>query len=195
VQNPRVRTALLLVVAVLAVVAATAAVLFVWLRTYAPLNATRNASFAPGRGLSTSVRPTFGSGGKPVLFPAYRAARTFDTAFTIENTGRFAATVLGLASPAPGGGGLTAQAVFASDNPTVTADPAHLHPLTSLRLDPKDTATLDVRWRLDCSGQTGHFSSDRVRLRFRYLSLFTRTQAVELPFAVALRCAGAPSSP
>lgn len=177
----------------LVVVAAAAAVLFVWLRTYAPLNATRNASFAPGRGLSTSVRPTIGSGGKPVLFPAYRKARTFDTAFTIENTGRFAATVLGLASsPASG---LTAQTVFASDNPTVTADPAHLHPLASLRLDPKDTAILDVRWRLDCSGRTGSFSSDHVRLRYRYLSLFTRTQAVELPFAVALHCGGVPSSP
>ena len=169
--------------------------LFVWLRTYSPLNATRNPSFAPGRGLSTSARPTLGSGGKPVLVPTYRTARTFDTAFTIENTGRFAATVLGLASPAADASGLTAQAVFASDNPTVTADPAHLHPLTSLRLDPKDTAIVDVRWRLDCSGQKGSLSSDHVRLRYRYLSLFTRTQAVELPFAVALRCAAAPSSP
>jgi len=194
VQNPRVRTVALVVGAILVVVAAAAAALFVWLRAYAPLSATRNPSFAPGRGLSTSVRPTLGSGGKPVLFPAYRTARTFDTAFTIENTGRFAATVLGLGSTSSASG-LTAQAIFASDNPTVTADPSHLHPLTSLRLDPKDTAIVDVRWRLDCSGQTGSLSSDHVRLRYRYLSLFTRTQAVELPFAVALRCAGAPSSP
>jgi hypothetical protein len=194
VQNPYVvRTASLVLGAVLVVLAAAAAVLFVWLRSYAPLDATRNASFAPGRGLSTSVRPTAGSGGKPVLFPAYRKPRTFDTAFAVENTGRFAATVLGLASTTPGG--LTAEAVFASDNPTVTADPAHLHPLTSLRLDPKDTAILDVRWRLDCSSRKGQISSDHVRLRYRYLSLFTRTQAVELPFAVTLRCAGAPPSP
>lgn len=190
------RTAALVAGALAVVVAAAAVVLLVWLQAYSPLSATHSGSFAPGRGLGADVQPTFGSGGKPVFIPAYRKGRPFDTAFTLENTGRFAVTVLGLPAPRPSAEGLTAQAVFASDFPTASADPAHLHPWGSLRLEPHDTAIVDVRWRLDCRKNTGEITSDRIRLRYRYLSMFTRTQSVELPFAVTLRCVeGPPTSP
>jgi hypothetical protein len=172
------------------VVAAAAVVLLLWLQTYAPLSATGGGSFAAGRGLV--AQPVFGSGGKPVFIPAYRKGRTFDTAFTLENTGRFAVTVLGLPTSQLSVAGLTAQAVLASDFPTASADPAHLHPFVSLRLEPHDTAIVGVRWRLDCRKNTRDIASDRVRLRYRYLSMFTRTQSVELPFAVTLRCVGGP---
>jgi hypothetical protein len=188
------RTVALVAGALAVVVGAAAVVLVFWLRAYAPLSATRTGSFAPGRGLGAEVQPTFGSGGRPVFIPAYRKGRAFDTAFTLENTGRFAVTVIGLAAPPPTAGALTAQAVFASDFPTASADPAHLHPLESLRLEPHDTAIVDVRWQLDCSKSSGEIASDRIRLRYRYLSLFTRTQSVELPFAVTLRCVGGPPS-
>ena len=182
-----------LVAGAIAVLAAVAAVaLFLWLSTYAPLNATRSSDFAPGPGLGANVQPTFGSGGKPVFIPAYRGGRPFDTAFTLENTGRFAVTVLGLAAPPQDSGALTAQAVLASDYATASADPSHLHALSSLRLEPHDTAIIDVRWRLDCTRSSGEIAADRVRLRYRYLSMFTRTQSVELPFAVTLRCVGGP---
>jgi hypothetical protein len=185
------RTTALVVGAVATIIAAAAVVVFLWLGAYAPLNATRSSDFAPGPGLGANVQPTFGSGGKPVFIPAYRKGRPFDTAFTLENTGRFAVTLLGLAPP-PDAGALTAQAVLASDGATASADPAQLHALGSLRLEPHDTAIVDVRWRLDCAKSSGEIAEDRVRLRFRYLSLFTRTESVELPFAVTLRCVGGP---
>jgi len=88
------RNAALVAAAVASVAAVAAAALFVWLRAYTPLDAMRSTDFAPGPGLGANVQPTFGSGGKPVFIPVYRKGRPFDTAFTLENTGRFAVTVL-----------------------------------------------------------------------------------------------------
>jgi len=180
-----------LVAAVLVLVAALAAlVLFLWLRAYAPLSAPGNFGFAPGPGLGADVEPVTGSGGKTVFIPAYRKGRPFDTAFTLRNTGRFAVTVTGLAEdrshPELGPGDL-----LTSDSSTASADPANVHAFHDLRLDPGDAAIVVVRWSLSCgSGSEAEVYSDSVPLRFRYLSTFTRTQAVRLPFAVTLRCQG-----
>jgi hypothetical protein len=186
------RTAALVTGGVVIVVAVAAVVLLVWLKAYAPLNATHSRDFAPGPGIGANIQPVFGSGGKPVFIPAYRRGRPFDTAFTLENTGRFAVTVIGLASRPQAAGALTAQAVLASNFATASADPAHLHPLGGLRLEPHDTAILAVRWLLDCTKSRGEVTADRIRLRYRYLSMFTETESVELPFAVTLRCVGGP---
>jgi hypothetical protein len=166
-------------------------VLYLWLRGYAPLSAA-TGSFAPGPGLGADVEPVAGSGGKPVFVPVYRQGRTFDTAFTLHNTGRFAVTVIALGSVS-GGGQLTPQTLFGTDSSTASADPARLRPFGHLRLERGDTAIVVVRWRLGCKqGGSGQTSSDAVPLRYRYLSLFTRTERVELPFAVTLRCEGGP---
>ena len=174
----------------LLVAALAALVLFLWLRTYSPLDAAGSGGFAPGPGLGADVEPVTGSGGKTVFIPAYRKNHPFDTAFTVHNTGRFAVTVTGLvkdrSSPQ-----LEAVDLLTSDSSTASADPANVHPFHKLRLDPGDTAIVVVRWRLDCgAGSDPEVYSDSVSLRFRYLSTFTRTQAVRLPFAVTLRCQG-----
>jgi len=172
------------------VAALAALVLFLWLRTYSPLDAAGSGGFAPGPGLGADVEPVTGSGGKTVFIPAYRKNHPFDTAFTVHNTGRFAVTVTGLvkdrSSPQ-----LEAVDLLTSDSSTASADPANVHPFHKLRLDPGDTAIVVVRWRLDCgAGSDPEVYSDSVSLRFRYLSTFTRTQTVRLPFAVTLRCRG-----
>lgn len=160
---------------VLALLAAAVA-MFLWLRTYDPLAATTPVT--PGTGLDTDVEPTFGSGGKSVFVPVYARGRDFEVSFTLRNTGRFAVTVTGIDA---GAGPLAPHA---------------LHPAGHVRIDPHDAALVTVRWRLDCTHSTGQVASDRVRLRYRYLSLFRRTAAVSLPFAVTLRCSGwAPASP
>jgi hypothetical protein len=175
-----------LVVAGIVLVAALAAlVLFLWLRTYAPLSGA--GAFAPGPGLSADVEPVTGSGGRPVLIPAYRPGRPFDTAFTLHNTGRFAVEVAGLAD-ADAPPQLRAARLFATDSSTASADPQHLHPFQRLRLNRGDSATVVVRWRLDCRTRSGEVYADTVPLRVSYLSIFTRTERVELPFAVTLRC-------
>jgi hypothetical protein len=184
------RLAGLLVGGLVLVAALAALVLFLWLRAYAPLNASGSGGFAPGPGLGADVEPVTGSGGKTVFIPAYRKGRPFDTAFTLRNTGRFAVTVTGLAEdrshPELGPGDL-----LTSDSSTASADPANVHAFHKLRLDPGDTAIVVVRWRLDCgAGSEAEVYSDSVPLRFRYLSTFTRTQSVRLPFAVTLRCRG-----
>jgi hypothetical protein len=170
------------------VAALAALVLFLWLRTYAPLSSGYAGGFAPGPGLGADVEPVTGSGGKTVFIPVYRKGRPFDTAFTLHNTGRFAVTVEGLVQDRSRPE-LEASALLASDSSIASADPANVHAFHRLRLDPGDTAIVVVRWRLDCSaGREPEVYSDSVPLRFRYLSTFTRTQSVRLPFAVTLRC-------
>ena len=173
------RIGLIIASSVLAVVAVAVLALFLWLRTYAPLSALGGGPVAPGPGLGADVEPTFGSGGKTVFIPVYRKGHPFDVTFTIENTGRFAVTLTGVQTSAAGP--LYADQLAASDQP-----------FRGLRLDPKQSALIAVEWHLDCSHTAGEATTDHVRLRYRYLSLFTRSQAVELPFAVTLRCSGGP---
>jgi hypothetical protein len=189
-----VRLAGLIAAGVLAIAFLAAAVLFFWLGTYAPLSASGSGGFAPGPGLGADVRPVTGSGGKTVFIPVYREGRPFDTAFTVHNRGRFAVTVTSLAD-ATSLPQLSPDSLLTTDSSTASADPAHLHPFQRLRLDPGDTAILVVRWRLSCpAGERGEVYADEVPLRYRYLSLFTRTERVQLPFAVTLRCGGGPSA-
>jgi hypothetical protein len=187
-----VRIAATIVGAVVAALGLAVLGLFLWLRTYAPLAAVDiTGSVTPGPGLGADVEPTFGSGGKTVFIPAYRRGRPFDAAFTIENTGRFAVTLTGITTHRIGS--LYPDTLLATDS-VGSADPAHLHPFQALRLNPKDSALIAVRWHLACAKDTNgaEFTSDHVRLRYRYLSVFNRSQSVELPFAVTLRCSGGP---
>lgn len=178
-------------IVVLAVVCAAA--LFAWLGTYAPLRSL-DSDYAPGPGLGADVRPVTGSHGREVFFPTRR--RLFDTAFTLHNGGRFTVTVTGLVrQPAHTTPWIMPAAVFATTSATASADPRRLTPFGQLRLAPGDNALVVVRFVLDCAGATSatpDIYTDRLKLRYRYLSMFTRTQTVRLPFAVTLRCVGGP---
>jgi hypothetical protein len=180
---------------VLVVAAVAAGALSVWLGSYAPL-AALDTDFAPGSGVGADVQPIAGSGGKPVFFPAYRRGHAFEAAFTLRNTGRFQVTVTALApetpAPAPWVGPV---ALLGTDSATASADSGDLLPFQDVKLARGDTAILVVRYRLACarSATTApDVYSDRIRLRFSYLSFFHRTQTVTMPFAVTLRCVGGP---
>jgi hypothetical protein len=189
------RLAGLVVGGALLVAAVAAAVLYVWLGSYAPL-AALDTDFAPGSGVGADVQPVAGSGGKPVFFPAYRRGRAFEAAFTLRNTGRFQVTITALAPEAPTAPpSVGPVALLGTDSATASADPGDLLPFQDIKLARGDTAILVVRYRLNCTGavaSTSDVYSDRIRLRFSYLSLFHRTQTVKLPFAVTLRCVGGP---
>ena len=163
-----------LTVSAAAVVAGAAVLaLFLWLRTYDPLDAAYPVT--PGPGLGASIEPTLGSGGKPVFVPSYRRGRPFEMTLTLANHGRFAVTLLGLAP--------------------VDAGPVSPQSITGdLRLDPKQTSLVTVDWKLTCPKGVQEAYSDHLRLRYRYLSVFTRTASVELPFAVTLRCHEGPTA-
>jgi hypothetical protein len=173
---------------------AVAAVLYLWLGSYAPLR-TLDTAYAPGPGIGTDVEPVPGSGGRPVFFPTAGRKR-FDTAFTLRNSGRFPVTVTGLSKSTPGPAPwLGPEELLATTSSIPSADPGDLLPFGTLRIDAGDTATVVVRFALHCKGATAGAPDvyvDAVRLRYRYLSLFTRTQTVRLPFAVTLRCFGGP---
>lgn len=175
---------------VVIVAAVAAAAVYVWLLGYAPLDAS--GDFAPGPGLGADVQPVTGSGGKQVFIPAYRKGRPFDTAFTLRNTGRFSVTLTGLRTAAEPQAPLSAGALLTTDSSTASADPGNLHAFRSFRLAPGDSAILVVRWRLDCSRRPDEVADDAVRLDYRYLSRFSRSQTLTLPFAVTLRCEGGP---
>jgi hypothetical protein len=189
------RTAATVAAAVLVVGAVAAAGLYLWLGSYTPLRSLATG-FAPGPGLGAAVQPVPGSLGRTVYFPARRAGRDFDTAFTLHNGGRFSVTVTGL-EPAPPGAApwIGPVALLATTSATASADPSELVPFERLRLAPGDNALVVLRFGLRCSGANAgspDVYADRVRLRYRYLSKFTRAQTVRLPFAVTLRCVGGP---
>ena len=169
--------------------------LYLWLRTYAPLEALATG-FAPGSDIGADVQPVAGSGGRPVFFPAYRRGRAFDAAFTLRNSGRFDVTVDGMAPATPGPAPWIGPVqLLATGSSTASADPNEELPFQRTRLARGDTAILVLRYRLSCDGAGAparDVYSDRVRLRISYLSLFHRTQVVALPFAVTLRCVGGP---
>ena len=173
----------------LLVLALAAAILFFWLRTYAPLETGGPGTFAPGPGLAADISPVTGSGGRTVFVPGYHAGRPFDTAFTLRNTGRFAVEVVGL-----GGGAASPELrpveLFSTDAPSASADPSRLHSFERLRLARGDTAIVVVRWRLDCSKSKAEVYAASVPIRYSYLTIFKRTARIALPFAVTLRCSG-----
>ena len=177
----------------LVVTVIVAAGLYVWLGSYAPLRAL-DTGFAPGPGIGADVQPAPGSGGRPVFFPSRRPR--FDAAFTLHNRGRFAVTVTGLARAAPGPPPwLGAVQLLATTSSTASADPGELAPFRGLRLAPGDSAIVVLRFGLRCAGATSgspDVYTSGVRLRYRYLSLFRRTETVRLPFAVTLRCVCGP---
>ena len=189
------RTALTAAAGALIALVIAAVALWIWLATYAPLRALGNG-YAPGPGVGAAVEPVSGSGGKPVFFPALRKGRTFDTAFTLHNTGRFAVTIDGLDAGSPSTSPwIGADELLATTSSTASAEPGELLPFRSLRVDPGDTAIVVVRFALRCQGATSSSPdvySDAVRLRYSYLSLFKRAATVRLPFAVTLRCVGGP---
>jgi hypothetical protein len=137
-----------------------------------------------------------GSGGRPVFFPAVPRRHTFDTALTLHNGGRFNVTVTGLAAPRPSAAPwIGPSELLATASGTASANPTDLLPFRELRLSPGDNAIVVVRFSLRCKGATTadpDTFADRIRLRYSYLSIFTRTQTVRLPFAVTLRCVGGP---
>ena len=149
------RIAGLVAAGLVAVVALAAVGVFLYLRSYTPLDAAARG-YAPGPGLGADVEPTFGSGGKPVFIPGYKKGRPFDTAFTLENTGRFRVTVKGLSDQAAAAESLQPAALLLSDSATASADPGHVHRFHRLQLDPGDTAVLVVRWQLTCGAGSPH---------------------------------------
>ena len=193
-RNP-VRTAVTVGASVLVVAAIVALGLWLWLGAYAPLK-TLATGYAPGPGIGADVQPVTGSGGRPVFFPALRRRHTFDTAFTLHNGGRFAVTVTGLATPTRSAAPwIGPTELLATTSATASADPSELLPFQQLRLSPGDNTIIVVRFSLRCAGATTadlDTFADRIRLRYSYLSIFTRTQTVRLPFAVTLRCVGGP---
>lgn len=185
-----------LVVAALVVVAvaAVAAIVF-WLRTYTPLD-TAGGGFAPGPGVGAVIEPAVGSGGKTVFFPAYRNGRPFVASFTLHNSGHFSVTLEGLSAADPESAPWVGpQSLLTTDSVSTSAPVSHTGPFQPLSLSPGDTAVLVVSFRLSCPKRQGRepsVFSDSVRLRYRYLRWFERTQTVTLPFAVTLRCVGGP---
>lgn len=184
------------VVAVLVVAAAAgAAAVALWLRTYTPLDAT-SGGYAPGPGVGAVVEPASGSGGKEVFFPAYKKGKTFLASLTVRNGGRFSVTIERLVPATPEAPPWIGPVELLSTDSVTTAAPvAHPRAFRPLTLSPGDTAVVVARFEPICPA--GHTQAplvyaDSLRLHYRYLRWFTKTETVTLPFAVTLRCVGGP---
>ena len=135
---------------------------------------------------------------RPANFNAYRHGAPFLASFTLHNSGHFGVTVEGLEVPAPGiPPWVGPEALLTTSSVSQTAPVGHTAPFQSLSLSPGDTAVVVVRFKLVCprgGGRVASVYADSVKLRYRYLRWFDRTQTVRLPFAVTLRCIGGPSA-
>jgi hypothetical protein len=187
----------LVVAALIVVLAVGVGAVFLWLRTYTPLDSAGGA-YAPGPGVGAVIEPAVGSGGKTVFFPAYRHGAPFLASFTLHNSGHFSVTVEGLEVPKPGiPPWVGPEALLTTSSVSQAAPVGHTTAFQSLSLSPGDTAVVVVRFRLSCprgGGRVDAVFSDSVKLHYRYLRWFDRTQTVSLPFAVTLRCVGGPSA-
>jgi hypothetical protein len=176
------------------VVAIGLAAAVLWLRTYAPLDG--RGAYAPGPGLGAVSAPALGSGGKEVFFPAYQRGRPFFASFTLHNGGRFAVKVEAMEAPgATSAPSVAAGTLLTPDSLSTAGVAGHTHPFRPLTLAPGDSAVLVARFALACpagGGRVPAVFTDSLRLRYRYLHWFERTQEVRLPFAVTLRCVGGP---
>jgi hypothetical protein len=193
------RLALLLLLILVA--AAVAGVL--WARTYTPLSGAC-CTFGPSQqNLGALVDPVSGSGGKTVFFPKVPDGRDFTAAFDLSNTGRVPVRVKGLVRGLAdvshaniripiAGLELTKHGSCCVWGPKVDEP---FHPFTLKRHAHR---LLVVHWRPYCSQQLraqknggNQTGTDTVQLRYGYLGgLFSRTQVVELPFAVTVQCGG-----
>jgi hypothetical protein len=183
------------VAAVVVVLAAAAAAVALWLRTYAPLDASSGA-VAPGPGVGAVIQPAVGSGGKEVFFPAYRRGRSFLASFTLSNTGHFAVTVEGIVPATPGTPPWIGPVeLLTTESVSPGAPVAHTRPFRPLQLAAGDSAVVVARFRPLCPAGNRRVPSvyaDSLRLRYHYAHWFRRTETVSLPFAVTLRCVGGP---
>lgn len=184
------------VLAALVVVAvAGAAAVVLWARTYAPLEAA-SGGFAPGPGVGAAIPPALGSGGREVFFPTYRKGRDFTASFTLHNAGHFTVTVEGLAPATPQTPPWVGPvALFSTESVSSNAPAANPRPFQAFQLAAGDTAVVVARFRLLCPAgdrRPPSVYADSLRLRYRYLRWFARTQTTQLPFAVTLRCVGGP---
>jgi hypothetical protein len=181
--------------AVLVVAGVAVAAVVIWLQTYAPLD-TAGGGFAPGPGVGAVIEPAVGSGGKTVFFPAYRRGQSFLASFTLHNSGHFSVTVEGLVPASPETPPWIGPVqLLTTDSVSTGAPVGHTHAFRPLVLSAGDTAVVVARFRPLCP--SGHkrlpsVYADSLRIRYHYARWFARTQTVQLPFAVTLRCVGGP---
>ena len=123
----------IVVAALVVVLAAAAAAVVLWLRTYAPLDASARATSRPGPVSAPSIQPAVGSGGKEVFFPAYRRGRSFVASFTLSNAGHFAVTVEGIVPETPGTPPWIGPVAAADDGVRLLGRAGRAHPRRSDR--------------------------------------------------------------
>jgi hypothetical protein len=186
------RRGLVLVVALAVVVAGLVGAAAAWATRYAPLGFT-GGGVAPTPGLSF-VDAAAGSGGRPVMFVP-RGRRLVFLGFTLSNTGRVGVDVRGVdTSGFDGWLGFRPVALRAAARRTAGEGEVPLRSAVaarSLHIPAGGARFVWVALRVpSCANYTRDVtvSVSSVPLRFRYLGLLERTQAVELPAGITLRC-------
>ncbi|MGH3049545.1 MAG: hypothetical protein ACRDLK_05250, partial [Gaiellaceae bacterium] len=174
------RLAGVVLAALLVVAAAVAAAVFLWVRTYTPLDA-HTGEFAPGPGVGAVLEPAVGSGGKEVFFPVYKKGRDFVASLTLRNAGHFSVTVEELLPAGPESPPWIGPVTLLAADSASTSAALHARPFQAVTLAAGDSVVVAVRFEPLCPA--GHRNvpavfSDSIRLRYRYLHWFTREQTV-----------------
>jgi hypothetical protein len=180
--SPR-RVAFAVAATLFVALAAIALGLFLWARSYTPLALSATASSIRGRVPALSGQG-FSSTQHYLLRPGTR-----EVEYGLVNDGRWAIEVDRLSAVPAAPGEFTVQRVVAN------AFSIHERPLPTrgwqFRIGPHDGAGVGITFRLRCVVQPrGTFSLPVIALRvhYRYLRVFERTQDVPLHDAMTLAC-------
>jgi len=171
----------------------------VWAKRYAPLSSTAGGVSAADQlqHLGAYVEAEPGSGGRDVVYPRFRAGHDYWVGFTLRNHGPLDVTVLGLVVPDLPGAATVPQDLRAAPHPAV--DEAfggqnmleETVPVSRLRIRSHGARFVWVGFRMQTCyhhDRGGTESHTDVAFRIRYLGIFARSQRVELPTVVSIRC-------
>jgi hypothetical protein len=179
-----VRRVVVAVVAAAIVVVGVAAV--VWARSYQPLEFTGGASGVEAEGVARRYDAENDEGESVRGFELVSGARLVRNGFDLNNRGRLAVEVEGV--PAESG----PLAVVRLERGTSETDRTweRLEPFRPFTLETDELAWFVMRTRPGTCGGGRNVTIQRrwVSIRYRYLWLLKRTQEVELPYELRLRC-------
>lgn len=162
-------------------VVATGLGAYFWVASYRPFGTVDGSG--PRAGIDRTVDPATGSGGKIVYF-VRRGSEGATVELDILASPRWGVRLVGIDTDAPSGAGLAPTAIAGWAYEAIPTP----RPFRAFRL--RSWNRLLVHFRASCRfmGPGTATSIDRLTLRYRYLHRFERSQTVELPAALTLRC-------
>jgi hypothetical protein len=170
---------------------------FVWAKSYSPLT-VNGGTFAPDLDhLASVLNPSAEFDAKPVVYPRAARKSSFRVGFDVYNAGRFSIEIVGLVPPYPRSRLVSAVEPVGlrlqRKANVYSTDTRWTKPFRPVRVPSHESRFLVVEYRSRCRDDLGpgsELDTGGLELRYRYLRVFERTQTIETPYVIRMRCRG-----